>query len=93
MPWELEDFLLKFDRWVERDRPSPDWSLAVMLWIHQRQIDPFGGATYEQHTDTWFAIVGDASDERFATCVNYLVTDRAGQRIRCSEIAPLRKPV
>jgi hypothetical protein len=89
--WVLEDFLLKFDIWVERDGPSPDWSGAMMAWIHRRMTEPFEGAKYRVDIGGWFAIVPDASDDKFASCVTFF--EIGAQRLKCAEIATLRQPV
>ncbi len=92
MAWKVKDFLVRFDEWSARDEPSPDSSLAMMVWIHKRGDEPQEGAEYRPEIDAWFAIVPEASDDTFASCVTYII-DVGAHEVRCSSIVTLRRPV
>jgi hypothetical protein len=91
--WQLEDFELRIDEWIEREDPPIEWRLAAFAWTHGLHSDPYqrSARQTELGPDVWFAKVpGIPSDVRDLTCT-YTI-DPADLRVRCWYFASLRRP-
>jgi hypothetical protein len=91
--WTLEDFVLRFDLWVEQDDPSDDWRFFVLEWIHSLLEDPYRNATRRTNEfGTAFWLCEPAGDSKHAVICSYQI-DEEKKLARCTTITTLRRPL
>lgn len=97
-PWQLEDFLLRFDSWVSDEAPTDDLRLHVLDWVFTRTSDPFSGARrVPDFADYWQAVLphsehfDDALERCAVVCLFWIDVRR--RAVRCDRIASLTLPI
>jgi hypothetical protein len=91
--WLLEDFLVRFDEWCQRESPPTEIRAAVLTWLLGLLTNPYDRATrqLELGPEWWFAVIPETEhDGQKAVCFyNVQPTSRTA---RCSVITFLRPP-
>ena len=97
-PWVLQDFVSRFDAWVDQEHPLDDLRVYVLDWIFSRVRDPYADARrVAGFADYWQAVVPgsehfDDHGERCAVvCLFWL--DASDRRVRCDQFASLSLPI
>ena len=92
--WRLEDFLERFEAWVELEDPSTDLRLLVLPWIWTRAETPHDGVDEVAGIeDLWFGAVPNTEDNlgHVVTCAYWIEASR--RVVRCDSFATLDLPL
>ena len=97
-PWTLQDFLPRFDAWVDQERPLDELRVYVLDWIFTRSRDPYADARrVAGFSDYWQAVIprsehfDDHAERCAVVCLFWL--DAAVRIVRCDRIADLSLPI
>ncbi len=91
---EFYDFYYRYRDWIDQDDPSYDFRFWTLIWLSKLQDDPVYAATRARELGEpwWFARIPNAEDDRRAVVSLYSI-DIATERVRCSSITTLSKPI
>jgi hypothetical protein len=90
----LENFLERFDAWVELESPTDDLRCIVMAWILTRDDDPYQGVRRETgFPNLWFGPVPNSYDGsgHVVTC-SYWIKE-SSRTVRCDNFGTLSLPL
>ncbi len=97
-PWTLQDFLPRFDVWVDQEYPQDDLRVYVLDWIFTRLRDPYTDARrVPGFSDYWQAVIpssehfDDHAEPCAVVCLFWL--DDNARIVRCDRIASLSLPI
>ena len=97
-PWTLQDFLPRFDAWVDQEQPLDDLRVYVLDWIFTRLRDPYTDARrVPGFADSWQAVIpssehfDDHAERCAVVCLFWL--DATARIVRCDRIASLSLPI
>ncbi len=92
--WTLENFIDRFDAWVERESPRDDVRVVVMDWILTRHDDPYQGMRREAgFQNYWFGSVPDSQDGsgNMVTCAYWI--NESDRIVSCDIFGTLSLPI
>lgn len=97
-PWDLQDFVPRFDDWVNQEHPPEDLRIYVLDWIFTRMRDPYADARrVPAFEDYWQAVIpssehfDDHAERCAVVCLFWL--DASARVVRCDRIASLSLPI
>lgn len=91
--WELVDFEVAVDRWIEREGPSIDLQFVVLQWVLSRFDDPYEGMRREPgFPNLWYGVVPATRTRDHAVVCSYFVEERT-HVVRCDSFATLGLPL
>jgi hypothetical protein len=93
-PWTSENFLERFDAWVELESPTEDLCCIVMDWVLTRGEDPYQGAQrVEGFPNLWFGQIPNSHDVdgRVVTCSYWI--EESSRTVRCDLFGTLSLPL
>lgn len=91
--WSLERFGDMFDMWELAERPSDARRTAVLLWLADRQEDPYRGMRRsDEIPNQWHApIPGTREADGTVVYCSYFIYDEE-RRVKCDMLASLSPP-
>lgn len=93
-PWTLENFLERFDAWVDLESPEDDLRCVVMAWILTRYDDPYQGVRRDSGFENlWFGAVPESGHEpgNVVTCAYWI--KESSRTVRCDNVGTLSLPL
>lgn len=97
-PWNLQDFVPRFDAWVDQEHPLEDLRVYVLDWIFTRTSDPYADARrVPGFADYWQAVIPSSEhfDEHAERCVVVCLfwLNASARSVQCDRFASLSLPV
>lgn len=96
--WDLQDFVPRFDDWVEHEHPTDELRVYVLDWIFTRIPDPYVDARrVSGFADYWQAAIpnsehfDDYAERCAVVCLFWL--DAGARTVRCDRFASLSLPI
>lgn len=94
-PWTLDQFIERFDAWVELESPTDDLRCIVMDWILTRDDDPYQGARREKgFPNLWVGRVPNSNDGSGNVVVcSYCWIKESSRTVCCDNFGTLSLPL
>lgn len=92
-PWKLENFIERFEAWVQRDSPEDDLRLIVTDWITTRYSTPYQGVDRQVGFDNlWYGHIPNSGDGcgNVVTC-SYWIRE-SSHTVYCNDFSVLSYP-
>lgn len=93
-PWTLDNFIERFDAWVELESPKDDLRCVVMAWVMTRIDDPYQGVRREPgFANLWVGPIPNTADGsgNVVTCSYWI--DESRRIVRCDNFGTLSLPL
>lgn len=92
--WTLENFLERFDAWVELKSPTDDLRCIVLAWILTRDDDPYQGVRREKgFANLWFGPVPNSRDGSGHVVICSYWIQESSRAVRCDNFGTLSLPL
>ena len=91
--WNLADFGRRLDEWAEREQPTGDVRLLVIMWVFSRYDDPYQGVRREPgFPNLWYGPVPNTDDGATVVLCSYWI-EESTRTVRCDSFATLSRPI
>lgn len=93
-PWVLQEFIERFDAWVELESPKDDLRRLVLAWVMTRHENPYQGVKRESgFPNLWYGQIPNSGDGRgnVVTCSYWI--EESSHTVSCDNFGTLGTPI